>query len=152
VRLGASAKRPVVEHHDDDGRRRGRDAVDVERRVNALPTNLINQVLGDFRGDTLNSVSSALGESPAKMQSALGAAGPAVVGGLANRVSNAGDANNLLEMIRGNHFDSGEYSDPAAAVKGSRGLSGLIDAGRPLLDSVFGSKTGSVADWVSSSG
>jgi len=117
-----------------------------------VPTNLINQLLGDLRGDTLNSVSSALGESPAKMQSALGAAVPAVVGGLANKVNTPGDANALLDLIRGNHLDSGPYTDTANAVKGPSGLWGLIDTGRPLLDSVFGSRTGSVADWVSSLG
>ncbi|HKE83648.1 MAG TPA: OmpA family protein [Vicinamibacterales bacterium] len=117
-----------------------------------MPTNLINQLLGDLRGDTLNSVSSALGESPAKTQSALGAAVPAVVGGLANKVNTAGDANALLDLIKGNHLDAGPYTDAASAVKGPSGLSGLIDTGRPLLDSVFGSRTGSVADWVSSLG
>lgn len=117
-----------------------------------MPTNLISQLLGDLRGDTLNSVSSALGESPAKMQSALGAAVPAVVGGLANKVTTASDANALLDLIRGNHLDSGPYTDTASAVKGPSSLWGLIDTGRPLLESVFGSRTGSVADWVSSLG
>src|SRR5215510_4198620 len=114
--------------------------------------NLINQILGEFRGDTLNSVSSALGESPAKTQTALGAAVPALVGGLANRATNAGDANALLDLIRGQHFDSGQYADTATAVKGPSGLNRLIDTGRPLLDSVFGNRTGPVADWVSSLG
>src|SRR5262245_4324749 len=114
--------------------------------------NLINQILGEFRGDTLNSVSSALGESPAKTQTALGAAVPALVGGLANRATNTGDANAMLDLIRGQHFDSGQYADAASAVKGPSGLTRLIDTGRPLLDSVFGNRTGSVADWVSSLG
>src|SRR5262245_49636328 len=114
--------------------------------------NLINQILGEFRGDTLNSVSSALGESPAKTQTALGAAVPALVGGLANRATNAGDANALLDLIRGQHFDSGQYADAATAVKGPTGPTRLIDTGRPLLDSIFGNRTGSVAEWVSSLG
>src|SRR5215510_13568997 len=114
--------------------------------------NLINQILGEFRGDTLNSVSSALGENPAKTQTALGAAVPALVGGLANRATNTGDANAMLDLIRGQHFDSGQYADAASAVKGPSGLTRLIDTGRPLLDSVFGNRTGSVADWVSSLG
>ena len=117
-----------------------------------MPTNLVNEMLGVFQGDTLNRVSSVLGESPAKTQSALGAAVSALVGGLANRVTTAGDANALLDLIKGNHFDSGPYTDTASAVTAPSGLSGLIDTGRPLLDSVFGSRTSSVADWVSSLG
>src|SRR5688572_13452617 len=100
-----------------------------------MPMNLVNQMLGEFRGDTLNRVSTALGESPAKTQSALGAAVPALIGGLANKVTTAGDANALLDLIKGNRFDSGPYADTASAVKAPSGLSGLIDAGRPLLDS-----------------
>ncbi len=111
--------------------------------------NLINQMLGDFRGDALKNVSTVLGESPGQTQTALGAAVPALVGGLANRATNAGEANALLDLIRGNHFDSGEYADTASALK-PNALNRLIDTGRPLLDSVFGSRTGSVAEWVSS--
>ncbi len=106
-----------------------------------MPTNLINQLLGEFRGDTLNGVASALGESPSKTQSALSAVVPALFGGLANKTSTVAGADAILETIRQNKFDSGRFLDTTNAVKGPTGITGLIDAGRPLLDSIFGSRT-----------
>jgi outer membrane protein OmpA-like peptidoglycan-associated protein len=103
-----------------------------------------------IRGDTLNRIASALGESPAKTETALGAVLPALMGGLASKASTPAGADDLLDQIRLNQLDSPQYSDVTAAVKAPAGMMGLVNAGRPMLDTVLGGRTSSVAEWISS--
>ncbi len=117
-----------------------------------MATNLINQLTNEFRGDTLKSVATAIGESTTTTQSALGGVIPALVGGLARKASTPSDANGLLDLIRRNKLDSGPFADVSSATKAPDGINNLINTGRSMLDSVFGGRTNSVADWVSSLG
>jgi hypothetical protein len=103
-----------------------------------------------FRGDGLNQIASVLGESPAKAQAALGAALPALVGGLADHASTSDGANQLLDVIRRNNFESSQYADVAKTVASPDAIMKLTNVGRPLLDSIFGGRSSSVAEWVSS--
>ena len=106
--------------------------------------------MNSFRGDDLNKIASALGESPAKMQTALGGVLPALIGGLSTQASTSDGANHLLDLIRRNNFDTNQFTDVSRAVASPDGITNLMNIGRPLLDSVFGGRTNSVAQWVSS--
>lgn len=117
-----------------------------------MSTNLVNDLLNDFRGDALNQVASALGEGASKTQAALGGAIPALISGLANKASTTEGAQGILDLIRQNKLDTGQYADALSAVKGPNGIASLMDIGRPLLDFVFGSKSSSMMDWVASLG
>ncbi len=50
-----------------------------------MTSNLMTELMNDFRGDSLSSIASAVGQNPATTQSAIAAALPALLGGLANR-------------------------------------------------------------------
>ena len=115
-----------------------------------MSTNIINDLMNEFRGDTLSQVASSLGENTTKMQTALGGVLPAVVAGLADKASTTEGASGLLDLIRRNKLDAGQYSDVASALKGPDGITNLINIGRPLMNSVLGGRTSSVTDWVSS--
>jgi outer membrane protein OmpA-like peptidoglycan-associated protein len=115
-----------------------------------MATNLIAQMMNEFRGDTLNGVAAALGESPAKTQSALGGVLPALIGGLAGSTTNADQANTLLNVIKTNKLDSGPLTDISGALRTPGGINNLTTMGRPLLDSLFGGRSGGITDWVSS--
>jgi OOP family OmpA-OmpF porin len=120
------------------------------QEVIAMATNLIAQVMNEFRGDTLDSIASAMGETPDKTQTALGGVVPALIGGLAGSASTSDQANSLLNVIKGNRLDTGPFADVASAVRAPGGINGLLSMGRPLLESLFGGRVGGITDWVSS--
>ncbi len=106
--------------------------------------------MNEFRGDTLGRVATSLGESPAKTETALGAALPALMGGLAGKGSTSAGADDLLDLIKRNKFDSPKYGDISGAISPPDGLTNLATSGRSMLDSVFGARTSSVTDWITS--
>jgi OmpA-OmpF porin, OOP family len=120
------------------------------KEVIAMPTNLIAQVMNEFRGDTLNSVASAMGETPDKTQTALGGVIPALIGGLAASSSTSDQANSLLNVIKANRLDTGPFADIATAVRTPGGVNSLISMGGPMLESLFGGRVGGITEWVSS--
>jgi OmpA-OmpF porin, OOP family len=111
--------------------------------------NMISQILEEFRGDSIGQIASALGENPAKTQSALGGVLQALFGGLAERASSTDGASKLVDLIRRNRFDSDQTVDLSRALSSHDGLTSMMAMGKPLLDAVFGSRTGAVTDWVS---
>jgi outer membrane protein OmpA-like peptidoglycan-associated protein len=108
--------------------------------------------MNSFRGDALSKVASAIGESPGKAEAALGGVLPSLLGGLANKASSPEGAGQLLDVIERNNFDGAQYSEVSQAVSSANGITNIMNVGRPLLDSVFGGRTNSVTDWISSLG
>jgi outer membrane protein OmpA-like peptidoglycan-associated protein len=115
-----------------------------------VATNLIAQLTNDLRGDTLRGLASTLGETPARTETALGAAVPAIVAALASKGSTAAGASELLDVIRRTKLDGRQYSDTTNALTAANGVSGLMNAGKSALDAVLGGRTASVTDWLTS--
>jgi OmpA-OmpF porin, OOP family len=115
-----------------------------------VTSNLMTELMNDFRGDSLSSIASAVGQNPATTQSAIAAALPALIGGLAYKASTADQASNLLEVITRNKLDSDTFASPSSAVRAPGGINSLMNVGRPLLDSIFGNRSGTITDWVAS--
>src|SRR5262252_7138076 len=109
-----------------------------QRKATAMSQNLMNDLMKDFRGDALNRVASAVGESPAKTEAALGGVLPAVVGGLVEKASTANGATGLLDLIHRSKLDTAQFADPSAAVTAPNGVTNLIDTGKPLMDFALG--------------
>jgi len=115
-----------------------------------VTSNLMTELMNDFRGDSLSSIASAVGQNPATTQSAIAAVLPALIGGLAYKASTTDQASNLLDLITRNKLDSDTFASTSSAVKAPGGLNSLMNVGRPLLDSIFGNRSGAVSDWVAS--
>ncbi|MGE5835871.1 MAG: DUF937 domain-containing protein [Acidobacteriota bacterium] len=115
-----------------------------------MAANLIGQFARDFRGDTLNRVAFALGESPVRIQTGLGAVLPAIMGGLAAKASTTAGASSLIDLIRLNQLDSPNYADIGAAIGAPDGIINLINAGRPAVDTALAGRTSAVIEWISS--
>jgi outer membrane protein OmpA-like peptidoglycan-associated protein len=113
-----------------------------------VATSLFTQLINDFKGDTLSSVASVIGETPARTESALGSVIPALISGLASKASTSGQATDLLDIIRSNGLDSANVADAATAFKGPGGITGLGDTGRFLMESLFGGGAASLANWT----
>jgi OmpA-OmpF porin, OOP family len=115
-----------------------------------VTSNLMTELMNDFRGDSLSSIASAVGQNPATTQSAIAAALPALIGGLAYKASTTDQASNLLDVITRNKLDSDTFASPSSAVRAPGGINSLMNVGRPLLDSIFGNRSGTITDWVAS--
>ena len=111
-----------------------------------MAISLFTQLMNELKGDNLSRIASALGETPAQTKSALGGALPALIGGLASNASTTSQAAGLLEVIKRNNLDSATFADAYSAFNAPGGLTGLINMGRPLMDSLFGGRAGSIAD------
>jgi outer membrane protein OmpA-like peptidoglycan-associated protein len=115
-----------------------------------VATSLFTQLINEFKGDTLGSVASVIGDTPARTESALGSVIPALISGLASKATTSGQATDLLDIIRSNGLDSANVTDAATALKGPGGITGLGDTGRFLMESLFGGGAASVANWTAS--
>jgi OmpA-OmpF porin, OOP family len=115
-----------------------------------MSTDLLDQLTSEFRGDTLNRVASAIGESATKTERALTSVLPALIGGLAHKISTPEEASNLLDVMRRNKLDSSQYASVASAITAPDGIKSLMNVGRTLLDSLFGGRAASLTDWLSS--
>ncbi len=115
-----------------------------------MATNLIAEIMNEFRGDTLKGVASAVGETPEKTGTALGGVFTSLIGGLVNNTTTSDQASSLLNVIRSNKLDTGPFTDISSAIRTPGNINSLISMGRPLLDSLFGTRVGGITDWVSS--
>ena len=110
----------------------------------------MTELMNGFRGDSLNSIASALGESPATTQSAFAAALPALIGGIVNKATTTDQARNLLDLITRNKLDSDTFAHPSTAVRASGGIDSLMTVGGPLMEAIFGNRSGAISEWVAS--
>jgi outer membrane protein OmpA-like peptidoglycan-associated protein len=111
---------------------------------------LLNQISNEFGGETLTRISSAVGESPGKIKTALGDILPALLGGLASKAQTKEGAHELLDVIHQNHLDTEQYEHVGDAIKSPNAMSNLMNTGKPLLDTVLGGRSGAVTDMVAS--
>jgi hypothetical protein len=88
-----------------------------------------------------------MGESPEKTQTALGSLVPAFLSGLARKALTPEGANDVLGQIRRHNLT---LVSPEDLSRGSL-VAALTHTGPPLLDTLFGSRSDAVVDWISSS-
>jgi len=110
--------------------------------------NLLNLANNAFSGDLVNRIASALGENSASIQSALGGIFPAAIGGLASKASTAQGASDLVNLIKNNGLETGQFDYADASVSAGDGIARMVEMGGTLLNSILGSRAGGVIDWV----
>ena len=113
-------------------------------------SNLINQLTNDFRACPLTRMASAIGENATRTQTALRAVLPALLGGLAKKATTPQGANEILDIIQKNNFDSSTYANISGAIGTPDGVTKLINTGRPLVELALGDRSNCVTDWLSS--
>lgn len=116
-----------------------------------MATNLLSDLTNQFGGDILTKIAGGLGENSSAVRGALGGVLPALLSGIANKSSTSDGASELLNVMKSGGYDRGGPS-LASALSGPDGLKGLVAAGAPLLNSIFGSKSNSIIDWLGSFG
>jgi outer membrane protein OmpA-like peptidoglycan-associated protein len=116
-----------------------------------MATNLLDLLSNEFSGEIVSKIADALGEYKGKTQTALDNTLPAIVGALVRKGSTSQGAADLLDLLKLNGFDGSRFTSASNAVSGVDGISKLIEIGGSLLSGLFGSRTDTLIDWVSSS-
>ena len=115
-----------------------------------MAPNLLRLVTDEFRGDNLNRVASAIGETPAKTQAALAGAIPALLAGISTKVSTTNGAVEVFDVLRSNNLDTNQFATAATALAAPNGISGLTAMGPSLLRAVLGDRVGGLTDGLAS--
>jgi len=110
--------------------------------------NLFSLLQNEFSSDVIAKIASFVGETPAKTQTALTAAVPAVMCAVHQKVANTGGADDLLEMLQRGGFDGKTIGTPATVAGSPSGLADLAQLGAPLVTSLFGSRVSGLVDWL----
>ena len=115
-----------------------------------MAVNLLSLLQNEFSGDVVSKVASLLGEPPAKTQSAVASAIPAVIGALTQRASTPQGAGDLFGMLQKGGFDGNMFGSLASVLGKSNGATDLMKLGGPLLASLFGSRQTGLINWLAS--
>jgi outer membrane protein OmpA-like peptidoglycan-associated protein len=111
-----------------------------------MAPDLLNQIINEFQGDTLSRIAAVVGAEPGKTRTALTSLVPGFLGGLANRASTTGGANEVIDLIRKSNLTSISVDD----LTRPENITSATNIGRSALDLGFGDKLGSVTDWIAS--
>ena len=112
--------------------------------------NLLDIVKQQIMGSVAEKAASLLGESPAATSKALGAALPAVLGGVANQGTSISGAEELMKMFSGGQHDGSILDSVGSLLGGGSATQGLLSAGSGIVSSLFGNKAGGITDFLAS--
>jgi OmpA-OmpF porin, OOP family len=101
--------------------------------------------------DVVRSASSLVGEPESATQKTLHAGVPAILSGLTNLVSSQDGAGQLAGLIRDGGFGAAA-DNPRVLFGGGSATSSMLDSGRQLVGTIFGQRSGPVADTLAKSG
>ena len=111
--------------------------------------NLLNMIQDQLSPQTLNQISSAVGESPETTKSAMSTALPALLGSLVGQVSSSkGAGEQIYNTINKAKPQEGWPDSPSALLSLFSGGKAQA-ATQSFLSSVFGPKMGAIADFIS---
>jgi OmpA-OmpF porin, OOP family len=116
-----------------------------------MAANLLTLLQSEFSSDAISRLASLLGEPETKTQAAVGAAVPAVLGALSQKVSAPTGAADVLGMIQRGGLDGTVLQSLASLWSQGKSITDLTRTGAPLVASLFGTQQAGVVDWISSS-
>src|SRR5579863_7554071 len=114
-----------------------------------MSIDLVGLVKEALTPEAVNKLSNTLGESPVNAYRALEAGVPAILAGMAAKANSGGGLSGLLSIFDSGKVDSKILRDFGPMLNGSRAAE-MMDFGRGVVEKVFGDKTESVADAISS--
>ena len=97
-----------------------------------MAANLIEMMQSSLAPTLIREASHFLGESESATQSAVGAALPALLGGLMQKASSAQGASSLFELLSGPTVDARAMSNLGSSLSGGDQANSLL---KPALDS-----------------
>ena len=113
-----------------------------------MAVNLLEMLQGSLGPTLAREASRYLGESETATRSAVGAALPALLAGLAQQGSTSSGAAELFRTLTGSRIDTGFMNNLGGMLAG--GDKSVLSLGGTLLSSLFGDRTGAMTSAISS--
>jgi outer membrane protein OmpA-like peptidoglycan-associated protein len=115
-----------------------------------MSVNLLELATAAMGGNFSSLAGNLMGESEGATKSAIGAALPALLGGLVSKGGSLDGASGLLSMLNGPNINAGLLSNLGSLFSnGGTQANSLMGVGSGLLGSLFGDKVGGLANAVS---
>jgi outer membrane protein OmpA-like peptidoglycan-associated protein len=112
-----------------------------------MAANLLDNLKGYMTSDNISAIASFLGVSSSNTQSAVTAALPVLLGGLAGKTSDPKGASEIYDMVKG--LDGSNLSNLGSLLAGGTNTDEIISSGSNFINSIFGSKTDVFNQYIS---
>jgi len=113
-----------------------------------MTPNILESLQSEFGDEIVGMLGKAINEDPSKTKSALGAAFPAILGGLVSKGSSTQGASEILGMITKGGFGTDTLMGLGNAFAGGSATKDLLAAGAELLKKIFGDRMSGVVDLI----
>jgi outer membrane protein OmpA-like peptidoglycan-associated protein len=114
-----------------------------------MAANLMEMMQSTLAPMLARDASRFLGESESSTRAAVDTALPALLGGLMQKASTAEGASSLFNLLNGSSVDSQTASNLGSSLNGTQANT-LLKAGAGFMSTLFGSKTGTLIETLSS--
>jgi len=115
-----------------------------------MAANLIELMQRSLSPTLVREASRFLGESESATQGAVGAALPALLGGLMQKASTAQGASSLFDLLSGPTVDTRAMSNLSNSLAGGDQTNALLKTGAGFVSTLFGGKAGALIETLSS--
>jgi outer membrane protein OmpA-like peptidoglycan-associated protein len=116
-----------------------------------MSVNILEQVTSHFSNDIIDKLGKFMGTDSSLVKTALTAALPAVLGGIAGKGATSQGASEILEMITKGGFGASTLSGLSQALSGGDSTQSMLATGAGLLKRIFGERTDGVIEGVGNS-
>jgi len=113
-----------------------------------MAINLVDLFKSQIGSEITSKAAQFLGEDSSSIQSALTAAMPAILGGVANQANSASGASNLLNMLSSGGHDGSIMNNLSSLLGGGSATQGLVSSGTNMVKGLFGDKASGIADAI----
>ena len=113
-----------------------------------MALNILEMLKGEFSDEIVGMLGKVVNEDPSKTKTALGAAFPAILGGLVSKGSSTQGASEILEMITKGGFGQDTLMGLGKAFAGGSATNDLLAVGTGLLKKIFGDKVSGIIDLI----
>jgi OmpA-OmpF porin, OOP family len=115
-----------------------------------MEANILDLVKGQLSDTILSKVAGFLGEDHAAASKAMGFILPSVLGGMANKASNADGATELFGLMNNQDHTTDIFGSLGTLLGGGSATQGLMDTGGSVVSALFGNKTSNIASVIAS--
>jgi outer membrane protein OmpA-like peptidoglycan-associated protein len=115
-----------------------------------MGTNLLDLVKGQLSEALLSKAAGFLGEDNAATTKAMNLILPSILGGMANKATNADDAKQLFGLMQNDDSTTDIFGSLSTLLGGGSATQGLLDSGGGMINALFGNKTSNIASVIAS--
>lgn len=113
-----------------------------------MAVDLVDLVKGYVTPDVIQRAASYIGESTPATQKALGGVTPTIVAALSSLASTPGGVQQISRLLDSGKYDGSALSSVGSLFGGGVTTQSALGSGKDLLESLFGARTGGVADLI----